>query len=443
MLASYYRQDEVTLGMRPTKTLIVLPSLISLAVLSACSKQQAPPETASSAPAAIATDGAPASPETRERNGVDYTPASENQTRAPGVKGDIALDVKWVAEGLQGPWAFEFLPDNRMLVTERSGNLRIVGADGKLSEPAKGLPKVDFQGQGGLLDVALDPQFPTNRTIYWTYAEPRDGGNGTALAKGELNEDAGGLRVSNVKVIFRQMPTFDSRIHFGSRIVFAPDGKIFLTLGERGMPDARGHAQDLNSHFGKVIRINADGSVPGDNPFVGRSDAKPEIWSYGHRNMQAASLDGSGRLWEVEHGPRGGDELNRPEAGKNYGWPVITYGIEYQGPKIGDGLTAKEGLEQPVYYWDPVIAPSGLLFYSGDLFPQWKGDVFIGGLSSTKLVHLKMENDKVVGEEWLLQDRNSRIRDVKQGADGAIYVIAEGTTTGILRIAPAAPGSTT
>jgi aldose sugar dehydrogenase len=253
-----------------------------------------------------------------------------------------------------------------------------------------------------------------------------------------LDEDAAGVSVSNLQVIFRQMPTLDSDLHFGSRIVFTPDGRLFLTLGERAK--ASEQSQNLNSHFGKIVRINTDGSVPEDNPFVGRSDAKPEIWSYGHRNIQAAALDATGRLWDVEHGPRGGDELNLAAAGKNYGWPVITYGIEYHGPKIGAGITAKEGLEQPVYYWDPVIAPSGMIFYSGDLFPQWQGDVFIGGLGSLKLVHLKLENDRVVGEEWLLQDRRSRIRDVQQGPDGAIYVLAEARRGSILRITPA-PGS--
>lgn len=423
--------------MRRNATLILLPSLVSLAVLSACSREPTSGESSTTAAVSPANEPLP-SPETRERNGVDYTPAFENQTRAPGMKSDVTLDVQPVAEGLQSPWAFEFLPDHRILVTERSGNLRVVGTDGKLSEPAKGLPKVYFEGQGGLLDVALDPQFATNSTIYWSYAEPREGGNGTALAKGVLKEDGGSFSVTGVQVIFRQMPTMESSLHFGSRIVFAPDGKIFLALGERSILPGRVQSQDLNSHFGKIVRINTDGSVPSDNPFVGRNDAKPEIWSYGHRNIQAATLDSNGRLWEVEHGPRGGDELNRPEPGKNYGWPIITYGIEYQGPKIGDGITAQDGLEQPVYYWDPVIAPSGMIFYSGDLFPQWKGDVFIGGLSSTKLVRLKIENDKVVGEEWLLQDRNSRIRDVQQGPDGAIYVIAEGPNTSILRIAPGA-----
>ena len=230
------------------------------------------------------------------------------------------------------------------------------------------------------------------------------------------------------------MPTFESDLHFGSRIVFTPDGKLFLALGERSSATARVQSQDLNSHFGKVVRLNLDGSVPGDNPFVGRDDAKPEIWSYGHRNIQSATLDGEGKLWTVEHGPRGGDELNQPRAGLNYGWPVITYGIEYSGPQIGEGLTAKQGMEQPVYYWDPVIAPSGMIVYDGEMFPQWQGDIFVGGLASMKLVRLQLEDGKVTGEEWLIRDRG-RVRDVRQGPDGAIYVLTEAGDGAILRIA--------
>jgi glucose/arabinose dehydrogenase len=238
-----------------------------------------------------------------------------------------------------------------------------------------------------------------------------------------------------VQVIFKQMPTFKSNLHFGSRIVFTPDNKLFLGLGERSMPESRVHSQDLNSHFGKVVRLNLDGSVPSDNPFVGRSDAKPEIWSYGHRNIQAATLAPDGKLWAIEHGPRGGDELNQPQAGLNYGWPVITYGIEYAGPKIGDGITAKEGMEQPVYYWDPVIAPSGMIVYDGAMFPEWQGNIFVGGMASMKLVRLQLESGKVTGEEWLLTDRSQRIRDVKQGPDGAIYVLSEAADGAITRIA--------
>ena len=419
--------------MRIRTTPTLLSYALSLTVLAACSSEQTPSGAPPAANAAPATQNAPL--ETRPPNGVDFKPAFEGQTRAPGLSSNIELDVQVVAEGLESPWAFEFLPDGRMLVTERPGRLRIVGTDGKLSEPIKGLPNVLFEGQGGLLDVALDPQFETNRTIYWSYAEPRKDGNGTTLAKGVLKEDANGASVENVQIIFRQMPSANSTFHFGSRIVFAPDGTLFLTLGERAFPPYQMESQNIDSHLGKVVRINPDGSVPKDNPFVGRQDAKPEIWSYGHRNIQAAALDLQGRLWTIEHGPRGGDELNRPEPGKNYGWPIITYGIDYPGDKIGEGITAKEGMEQPVYYWDPVIAPSGMIFYDGEMFPEWKGDLFVGGLGSMKLVRLKLENDRVVGEEWLLQDRGSRIRDVKQGPDGAIYVLAEGPKPAIMRIA--------
>jgi glucose/arabinose dehydrogenase len=410
-------------------------SLAILAVCAACSRETpAPPAAQTADTAQTGTPGQPGAPlETREPNGKDFKPAFEGQTRIGGLTSAFELDVSEVAKGIASGWAFEFLPDQRLIVTERQGNLRIVGKDGALSAPLKGVPKVYFEGQGGLLDVALDPQFTTNRTIYLTYAEPRGGeGNGTALAKGVLSADETSLE--QVQVIFRQMPTYKGNLHFGSRIVFTPDGKMFLALGERSNPDARVHSQDLNSHFGKVVRLNLDGSVPADNPFIGRSEAKPEIWSYGHRNIQAATLDEAGKLWTIEHGPRGGDELNQPQPGRNYGWPVITYGIEYAGPKIGEGITQKEGMEQPVYYWDPVIAPSGMIVYNGTLFPEWHGNIFVGGMASMKLVRLQLENDKVVGEEWLLRDRG-RVRDVRQGPDGAIYVLLESADGAILRLA--------
>jgi glucose/arabinose dehydrogenase len=410
-------------------------SLAIIAACAACSRDAAAPAADAAAAGTTPAGAALTALETRPRNSGSYDPAFPGQTRVPGLASNIALDVTTVAEGLNSPWAFEFLPDGRVLVTERPGNLRIIDKQGKLSAPVAGLPPVLAAGQGGLLDVALDPQFATNQTIYWTYAEPRDGGNGTALAKGVLTENGGKASVANVQVIFKQQPTFQSNYHFGSRIVFTPDGsKLFLALGERATPEARVQSQDLNSHFGKVLRLNLDGSVPADNPFVGRSDAKPEIWSYGHRNIQAATLDADGKLWTIEHGPQGGDELNQPQPGLNYGWPVITYGVEYSSDKIGDGITAREGLEQPVYYWDPVIAPSGMVVYSGEMFPEWRGNIFVGGLGSQKLVRLQLENGKVTGEEWLLQDRQSRIRDVKQGSDGALYVITENGGS-LLRVA--------
>lgn len=372
--------------------------------------------------------------EARLPNGQDQQPAFPGQTRAPGIDSGIELDVQTVASGLDKPWAFQFLPDGNILLTEKPGRLRILNAHGSLSAPTEGLPAVVEIGQGGLLDVALDPDFANNSVIYWSYAEARDGGNGTTLARGLLDRSGTVPQLNEVKVLFRQQPALDSRLHFGSRIVFRPDGTLFLTLGERSIPEGRIQAQDLASHLGKVIRIDKDGSVPADNPFAGKPGARPEIWSYGHRNIQAAALDpGTGKLWTIEHGARGGDELNQPQAGLNYGWPIIAYGIEYRGDPIGEGLTAKLGLEQPVYYWDPVIAPSGMTFYTGEMFPEWKGSIFVGGLAGLKLVRLQLQDGHVTAEEWPLQGR--RIRDVRQGPDGAIYVVTDGPNAELLRLA--------
>ncbi|MCC7461318.1 MAG: PQQ-dependent sugar dehydrogenase [Gammaproteobacteria bacterium] len=372
--------------------------------------------------------------ETRSNNGAGFLPAFAGQTRAPALKSGFDPRVTVIASGLKGAWAFEFLPDGRILLSERAGNLRIIDRAGQVSIPLGGLPRVVTNGQGGLLDIALDPQFTRNHIIYWSYAEPREGGNGTTLAKGVLFEQNGIARVDQAQVIFRQLPTLASSLHFGSRILFGTDGKLYLGLGERSIPQGRVQAQSLDSHLGKLVRLNPDGSVPQDNPFVGRSGAKPEIWSWGHRNIQAMALDPAGALWLIEHGPRGGDELNRVQRGRNYGWPVITYGIEYTGPKIGDGITVRTGLEQPAYYWDPVIAPSGMIFYTGTMFPEWQGDIFVGGLGSQKLVRLRLRDGKVAGEEWLLQDRRSRIRDVQQGPDGALYVVTESADGQLLRL---------
>jgi len=372
--------------------------------------------------------------ETRRPNS-DYKPAFPGQTRAPAQPSGVRLDVRPVVTGLDRPWAFEFLPDGRLVVTEIEGRIRIATPGGALSPPVAGVPKVVAEGQGGLLDVAVDPDFTTNQTLYFSYAEPRGGGkNGTTLARARLIDEPQ-PRLVDLTVIFRQEPAWDSRQHFGTRIVFSPDGTLFLTLGERSVRDARVHAQDLGMDLGKVVRINKDGSIPKDNPFVGRRGARPEIWSYGHRNIQAAALHPATRqLWTIEHGPRGGDELNRSQAGRNYGWPVISYGIEYSGMKLPGGRTRQEGMEQPLYYWDPVIAPSGMIFYTGGLFPKWRDNIFVGGLGSEKLVRLSLDGDRVTGEEWLLQDLHQRIRDVGQGPDGAIYVATDGGS--ILRLAP-------
>lgn len=367
----------------------------------------------------------------------EFRPAVAGQTRAPEVRSRTALQVTPIASGLRSPWAVAFLPDGRMLVTEKSpGALRVIGADGQVSAPVVGLPRVDDRNQGGLLDVVTAPDYAQSGLIYWTYSEPREGGNGTAVARGRVVLDANPPRMEGVQIIFRMMPTLDSTLHFGSRLVFAPDGKLFVGLGERSIIPGRVQAQDLGSHFGKVVRINPDGSVPPDNPFVNRPGALPEIWSYGHRNIQSAALDPQGRLWEIEMGPQGGDELNRPERGRDYGWPTITYGEEYSGRPIGRAITQSEGMEQPVYYWDPVISPSGMVFYTGTLFPEWRGNAFVGGLSSKALVRLVMNGDRVVGEERLLTDRNARVRDVRQGPDGALYVLTDARDGQLLRITP-------
>ena len=375
--------------------------------------------------------------ETRPANGEGQTPAFPGQTRAPLVSANVSFEVVTVAQGLDHPWAMTWLPDGRMLVTERPGRLRIVAKDGTLSAPVTGLPAVDARGQGGLLDVALSPIFAEDGLIYWSYSEPREGGNGTAVARGKLVSKGAAPRVEAVEVIWRMRPTLDSTMHFGGRLAFSPDGFLFITTGERSILPGRAQAQDLSSSLGKVIRVYPDGAIPLENPFSAVSPAIKSIWSYGHRNPQAAAINPwTGELWTVEHGAKGGDELNIPRRGKDYGWPTITYGEEYSGQPIGAGITAKAGMEQPVYYWDPVIAPSGMAFYNARLFPAWKGSLFIGGLSSKKLVRLTLDGDKVVGEEWLLQDLKQRFRDVRVGPDGAVYLATDDTDGKVLKLVP-------
>jgi glucose/arabinose dehydrogenase len=340
--------------------------------------------------------------------------------------------VETVADGLVHPWGLQFLPDGRLLVSERPGRLRLVGRDGKLSAPIDGVPKVAALNQGGLLDVALDPKFPANSLIYLTFAEPRGGEtNGTSLARARLVLAADGGRLEDVGIVFRQQPATTGGLHFGSRLAFADDGTLFVTLGERYQKD---YAQDLTRHWGKMVRILPDGSVPRDNPFVGRSDALPEIWSYGHRNPQSAAIHPVTRkLWTVEHGAKGGDEINIPQKGRNYGWPVITYGVDYSGARIGIG-TQKAGMEQPVYYWDPSIAPSGMAFYTGDMFPEWKGNLFVGSLVLRHLSRLELDGETVEKEERLLKDLGERIRDVRQGPDGALWLLTDNPRGRVLRL---------
>jgi aldose sugar dehydrogenase len=350
----------------------------------------------------------------------------------PSTAGTIAVET--VAKGLDHPWALAFLPDGRMLVTERPGRLRIVAKDGKLSPALAGVPKVFASSQGGLHDVVIDRGYGQNQTIYFCYAEPVSGGARTALARARL-VDEGTPRLEDVTVIFRQEGPLSSGNHFGCRIVQTPDDNLFLTTGDHFT--ARDQAQNLGNHIGKIIRIQPDGSAPPDNPFVGRAGAKPEIWSYGHRNAQGLALHpATGKLWEHEHGPRGGDEINIIEKGKNYGWPVIGFGIDYSGAKIHES-THKDGMEQPLRYWVPSIAPSGMAFYTGDLFPAWRGNLFVGALAAQLLVRLELDGDKVTREERLLRDLRERIRDVRQGPEGALWLVADSASGRILRVAPA------
>ena len=310
-----------------------------------------------------------------------------------------------------------------------------------MSDPVAGLPAVDARNQGGLLDVALDPDFASTGLIYWSYAEPRDGGvNNTAVARGKLVDSDTPPRVESVEVIYHQAPSMNSTLHYGSRLIFARDGTLLITQGERSITEGRMQAQRMDGLLGKIVRLNRDGTVPTDNPFVGRDGVRPEIWSLGHRNVQAAALDpATGELWEIEHGTRGGDEVNIARKGKDYGWPTIAYGIEYQGPPITGGIQHKEGMEQPRYYWDPNIAPSGMVFYTGTLFPAWQNSLFIGARGSTNLVRLTVKGEQVTGEERLLQDlqpARERFRDVRQGPDGAIYLLTDNAKGRILKLVP-------
>ncbi len=363
--------------------------------------------------------------ETRDAN-TDYKPAFEGQTRIAGVKTSTPFEVSVLTSELKNPWGIVPLPDGRFIINEKGGTMRIVTSDGTLGEPIAGVPAVDTDGQGGLLGITLDPSFSENRMLYWVFAEKQGSkGNLTSVAKGKLSDDE--KKLEGVTVIYRATPAYKGKLHYGGRILFDKNGNLIVSTGERSDLETRPQAQDLNSGLGKVLRITTDGKPAGGNPFEGRSDARAEIYSYGHRNVQSLAFHPvTGDLWEAEFGPRGGDELNRIEPGKNYGWPVITYGIEYKGAKVGDSIQVKAGMEQPVYYWDPVLSPSGMTFYSGSNIPEWKNNLFIGGLSGSHIARLVIENNKVVGEERLLADEKQRFRDVKEGPDGALYAVTDG-----------------
>ena len=348
---------------------------------------------------------------------------------APEVAPEHRFDTEVLLSGMNHPWALAFLPDGRLLITERSGRLNLVDPGDWSREPVSGVPPVDARNQGGLLDVVLHPRFEENRWVYLTWSGAGEGGNATHLGRGRLQ----GNRLEEFEVLFVATPFVDSTKHFGSRVVFDGDGHLFMTVGERGQRD---RAQDLGDHNGSVLRLNPDGSIPPDNPFTGREGARDAIWSYGHRNPQGAALHPeTGQLWIHEHGPRGGDEVNVPEPGLNYGWPVITYGREYYGPEIGPD--SKPGMEQPVLQWTPSIAPSGMTFYTGEAFPRWRGDLFVGALKFQLLVRLELEDGRVVGEERMLQDAGWRIREVDQGPDGYLYLLTESGDGKLVRLTPA------
>jgi glucose/arabinose dehydrogenase len=363
-------------------------------------------------------------------NARSQRPAFDGQTRAPVIADRVALETKVVADGLANPWGMAELPDGRWLVTEKPGRLRIVDREGRVSAAVKGLPEVFASGQGGLLDVAIRNDFAQTRRVWWSYAEPRGAdGNATAVATGVLSP--AGDQMAEVRVIFRQQPAWRSSLHFGSRLVFDRAGALFVTTGERSGIEPRQLAQDVGTHLGKVLRIDPDGGPAKGNPPI--PGGLPEIWSWGHRNLQSAALGPDGVLWTVEHGARGGDELNRVEAGRNYGWPVITYGTEYGGQPVGAGLTAREGMEQPVYYWDPVIAPSGMAFYQGDMFPEWRGSALIGGLVGRALVRLTLDKGRVTGEARYLQGIG-RVRDVAVARDGSIMLLTDAQNGALIRV---------
>lgn len=362
--------------------------------------------------------------EAREPNS-DYKPAFPGQTRIGGVKTSTPFEEIILSRDLESPWGIAMLPDGRFLITEKKGTMRIATATGQLSETITGLPAVNPAGQGGLLGLAIDPQFNNNRMVYWLFSENTPDGNLTAVAKGKLSADE--KRIENATVIYRATPAYRGTLHYGGRVVIDKEGNLIISTGERSDLVTRPQAQQLNSALGKVIRITKDGKPAAGNPFIGRSDARPEIYSYGHRNVQGLAFHPqTGDLWENEFGPRGGDELNLIRPGKNYGWPVIGYGLEYSGKKVGEGITQKEGMEQPVYYWDPVLSPSGMVFYTGNQIPEWKNNLFICGLNSYHIARLVIRNNKVAGEERILDEEGQRFRDITNGKDGALYTVTDG-----------------
>ena len=361
--------------------------------------------------------------ETRKAN-TSYQPAFEGQTRISGMKTTTPFAGTVVTDKLVRPWGIAVLPDGRLLITQKAGSMVIVTTDGKVGSAITGIPEVNSKGQGGLLGVALDPDFGSNRMVYWVFSEKTPDGNLTAVAKGRLADDE--KSIEKAQIIYRATPAHNSNLHYGGRILFGRDGYLFVSTGERSDIETRPQAQQLNSALGKVLRITKDGKAAPGNPFENKSGARPEIWSYGHRNIQGLAFHPStGELWESEFGPLGGDEINLIKPGKNYGWPTITYGLEYSGATIGEGITQKAGMEQPVYYWDPVLSPSGIVFCSSDNIPEWKNNLFVCGLNSQHIARLRIENNRVAGEEKILPDEGQRFRDIVQGKDGNLYTVTD------------------
>ncbi|RZJ36630.1 MAG: PQQ-dependent sugar dehydrogenase [Flavobacterium sp.] len=395
----------------------LIPLLLCISQIGACADK-------SEKAAAGITQTRPLPPVETKSPNSSYKPAFKGQTRIGGIHTSTPVAAKIITNKLDRPWGITALPDGRLLITEKEGTMRIVTTTGAVGAKIGGIPAVNSSGQGGLLDVALDPEFKSNRMLYWTFSEKTPSGNLTAVAKGKLSADE--TTIEHVSVIYRATPAYNGTLHYGSRILFDRTGNLIFSTGERSDLETRPQAQWLNSSLGKIIRITTTGKPAPGNPFAGKNNARPELFTFGHRNVQSLAIHPeTGDLWECEFGPRGGDELNLIRPGKNYGWPIITYGIEYSGEKVGAGITQKSGLEQPVYYWDPVVSPSGMTFYSGKMIPDWKNNLFIGGLSSMHIIRLVIKNDKVVGEERLLPKEGQRFRDVTEGNDGALYAITD------------------
>jgi Glucose/sorbosone dehydrogenases len=399
------------------KHLFILPVILMFVSFIGCTDKNKPDSISNN------TDSTGSAPVETKSPNSNYKPAFASQTRISGVKTATPYKVDKIANKLGAPFAIVAMPDGRLMVTIKSGYMEIHDTTGKLVKKITGLPEVVYSGQGGLLDVAFDTNFPNNKMLYWCYAEKYQGDNVTAVAKGNLDEAAGTIK--NVTVIFRATPSTNSNLQYGSRLVFDKDGNLFVSVGEKFTTESRVKAQDLNSLLGKIVKITPDGKPASGNPFLNNTNAKSEIFSYGHRNPEGLDINPeTGELWESEFGPKGGDEINIIRAGKNYGWPVITYGREYSGEQVGEGIQQKEGMEQPIYYWDPVISPSGICFYRGNAIPEWKNNLFVSSLSGQHLDRLVIKNNKVVGEERLLADKNSRIRDVTYLND-MLYAITD------------------